>query len=327
MTRAYLLSFLAGIVSALLFATVNVNFGLAAIVAPFTPVPLYLAGLSLGLRAALLAGVTASVLVGLAPGSLHFYGSLMYAALILGPTALMVRQAVLSRERADGAREWYPAGRLLTVLVATMSGLFLLGYGLFAATGEGLLATLTEMFEATYQALGSPDAAPGEALPQDAARATAEMMVQWMPASLVLGNAISMLLAHGVLLRLNKAIRPSLDLMRLELPAALTYALAGCVLLALLAPGELGLIGRSLALALAVAFVFLGLTVVHAFARRLSGGGIIVLILVYGIMLFVIYAAAAIAALGVLERWLRLRARAAGSGAAAKGQSDGRNSA
>jgi hypothetical protein len=290
-------------------------------------VPLYLVGLSLGLRGTLLAGLAASVLVGLAPGTLHFYGSLMYAVLFFGPTALIVRQALLNRERPDGSREWYPAGRLLTLLAATMSGLFLLAYGLFAATGEGLLATLTAMFEATYQELGPQEGGPAEIAPREAARVTAEMTVQWVPASLVLGNAISMLLAHGVLLRLNKAIRPSLDLMHLELPAGLTYALAGSVLLAIVGPGELGLIGRALALAVAVVFVFLGLTVVHAFARRLASGGVIVLILVYGIMLFMVHAAAAVAALGVLERWLHLRARIADGGANAKGQSNGRDSA
>lgn len=312
MIRAYLLSFLAGLVSALMFATYSANLSLAMLVIPFAPLPLFFAGFSMGLRSVLLAGGAASVLTGLVGGS--FYFALVYAVTVLAPVALMVRQALLNRAQPDGTTEWYPAGRLFTVLVVFMCGLFLLLCAFLAGVGGGVTGFLAALIEEAYRAaLPASGTAPPEGLPAGVAKLTAERALMWSPGLSVLFTALSMVAAQSVLARFGKAIRPSFDLIRLELPLWLTYGLVLAAVLGFVAPGEIKLVGRAVAVAVGVPFLFLGLSVIHAFARKWPAGAI-VLILTYGLLLFVPLAGAAVAALGLLERWLRLRARAGGSG-------------
>lgn len=309
MARTYLLSLVAGIVSALMFATYDASLSLAMLVIPFAPLPLFFAGFAMGLRAVLFAGGAASVLTGIVGGS--FYFALVYAVTVLAPVALMVRQALLNRPAAAGALEWYPAGRLLAVLVAFMTALFLALCAVLAGAEGGVSGFLATVIEEAYVAAsgtGQP-----EALPEDLVKLIAERALMWSPGLSVLFTAISMIVAQGALSRLGKAIRPSFDLIRLELPAWLTYGLILAAILGFVGPGDWRIIGRAVAIAFAVPFLFLGLAVIHSFARKWSAG-VIVLILVYGLLLFVPVAGIAIAALGLLERWLRLRARAGGSG-------------
>ena len=118
--------------------------------------------------------------------------------------------------------------------------------------------------------------------------------------------------AQFILSRMGKNTRPSFDLIDLQLPRWLTYALALSGALALFGPGQFKVIGTGLALAFAVPLFFLGLTVIHTYCRKIAAG-FIVLILVYGILLFVPWIGAGLAGLGILEGWLKLRDRASGS--------------
>ena len=94
------------------------------------PLPLFLAGLTHGLPAVVIAGAVGtliSALNGLLSGGI-------YLVTFAAPAVLVVRQALLARPATEasanaevhGDLEWYPAGRLVVWLVGWALGLFAL---------------------------------------------------------------------------------------------------------------------------------------------------------------------------------------------------------
>jgi hypothetical protein len=103
----------------------------------------------------------------------------------------------------------------------------------------------------------------------------------------------------------------------LALPPALPMALVAAALAWAIADGALGFIGRNAAVILLVPFLFLGLAVVHAFARA-SRFRSWLLVSAYGSMLVLGWPVLLVAILGLFEQGLGLRRRIAGGPPAVK---------
>ena len=101
--------------------------------------------------------------------------------------------------------------------------------------------------------------------------------------------------------------RPTPKLSEVELPGWLWPAIALAALLALLGDG-LGFLGRSLLIVLAVPYVFLGLAVIHALARRFSHRRL-ALGVFYGAMMLLGWPILAVLLLGFIEDWAHVRQR------------------
>ncbi len=312
MLRDYLIAIAAGVASALIYAVAGANMFLAMLIVPFAPVPLFFVGLSRGYRMVFLAGGVAAVLGGLVLGSFAF--SLIYALGILGPVALIVRNALLNRTDPQGNIEWYPTGRLLVIGTIYFSLLFLIAAGLFAGHEGGLVGLFSEQVRAIYgETLGAVPAPDGQSA-EAALQATAYNAVTWTPGMGVLFMAISMLLAQLVLRRFSKTLRPSFEFTEMVLPRWPAYVFAAALSLGLFAPDQIGFVGAGVAIAFGAPYFFLGITVVHNFARRLSAG-IIVLIALYALLLFAQpFSMMALAGLGLAEQWFNMRRRFGGGG-------------
>src|SRR5438477_330936 len=74
-------------------------------------------------------------------------------------------------------------------------------------------------------------------------------------------------LAGGLLQRFRGDLRPAPEMAQLDLPVALPMGLGVALAAWLIADGVLGFIGRNVAMIFLVPFFYLGLAVVHAFAR------------------------------------------------------------
>ena len=106
-------------------------------------------------------------------------------------------------------------------------------------------------------------------------------------------------------------LRPSPAYAGLELPQWMTWPLLGSAALALLGSGEIEYTGRNLAMVLAVPYFFLGLAVIHTWARRLSFTGLI-LASFYLVLLLSGWVMLVVAGTGMLEQWRGLRKEAPG---------------
>jgi hypothetical protein len=153
---------------------------------------------------------------------------------------------------------------------------------------------------------------------QDAAHGLAGIVLGMSALGGMLWIVVNGTLAQSLLVRFARNMRPTPDYAALELPAWLGPALAADAALAALVPGTVGLVAQNLLFVLALPYFLLGLAVIHTLARRLATRGM-VLVLVYGLLIFMGWAALMVAALGLLEQWGQLRRR---FGPAGPGQED-----
>jgi hypothetical protein len=293
-----------GVVAGLMYVGVVLGTPGALILVYLTQLPLFAAGLWLGVGAVVAAGVTGSLIL-LAVSDL--LGAALFAALNAVPVAVLVRQALLARPRPDGAFSWYPPG----LLTAWLTGYALVGIGAAVlvlggpqAMHESLRGILAVVLDRVY----------GTELPNrdEVASTLASIIPGIVAASWMITAVINAALAQGVLARFSVNWRPSPSLVALELPIWLHIAL-GVTAAAVVFGGAARFIGVNAMIALSVAFCLGGLAVLHAAARRLSHP-MMVLIFFYTTAAVFGWPFLVVAILGLLDIWLGLRRRLAPQG-------------
>ncbi|EKE78181.1 DUF2232 domain-containing protein [Oceanibaculum indicum] len=302
----------AGLTSAALYLSVVLGSPGAFLLAYLAPLPLFLAGLALGLTALLVAGAAAFVIVGLASGSLMAAG--LYLGIEVLPVAVLVRQALLSRPVMAGEEgsgiEWYPLGRLTALLAAMAATVLVIIWLVFAGSEGGLEAAVRTFLNAGLQGmLQAGGAETGEITPAIALMAA--LFPGIAAASWVVMIAVNGALAQGLASRFGRNLRPSPDMATLELPRALLVALVVAAVVGLVAPGGLGYIGRNLLVVLGMAYLFAGLAVVHGFILKLAARQVL-LVVVYVTMVLFGWPVLLVMLLGIVDQLFGLRRRFAG---------------
>lgn len=230
------------------------------------PLPLFVAGLAAGSLTCLAAGLAGAVVVTAGLGSVD--GAIYLSAAAL-PTAILVRQAMRPSAGTDGGPAWRTGGGLLLWLTGLgLAGVVaLIGY--FAVFEHGLPATIAQRFGLE----------PGPA-------AMVARIAPGLAAALWMGViAVNGAVTEWALARVGKAIRPPIDMRRLNLPLwvgpiLMVTGLAG----AALRQGTIGMVCLNSAIVLIIPFAFLGLAVIHAVAGLRPGGAALV-VAVYVVLL------------------------------------------
>ncbi|MBL8697350.1 MAG: DUF2232 domain-containing protein [Alphaproteobacteria bacterium] len=310
--RDIFLSIAAGIAAAVLTVSA-LAFALGGIVlSSLAQLPLFLVGLSLGTHASVIATASSVAVTSLL---IRFEFGFFFGLVVAVPVVIMVRQALLTRRRADGGSDWYPpAGLLLTALGLT---------AVVAATSlptaiwpsEGQLrrarAILTEL--------------PAEFLPGGVGAEGIEQLIRlsitFLPGFLGLGFFFLLIanaaLAQFLLVRLGLNLRPTPRMADLALPGWFNTAAAIAAIGAFLpglfgqAPGIAGVVGANMMLVCLAGFLFAGLAVIHAWVKDWPSRGALLAGL-YVLMLFFAPVLVALLMLGLAEPWLKLRERFAG---------------
>ena len=271
----------------------------ALILVYLTQLPLFAAGLWLGVSAAVIAGVVGLVILVSAD---TLPTAAVFAGLNVIPVVLLVRQALLARNGEGGATDWYPPG----LLSAWLTGLGLAGIvaavlmvggpnGMRAALHEALTPALERGFDGN----GSPR---DELLDSVAFILPGLIAASWMTMTATNG-----ILAQGLLARFGANWRPSPEMAALSLPVWIP-ALLALAAAAIVLGGTARFVGVNVMIVLAIPFCLAGLAVLHTVARRLSRPTIplvtfYVLAGVFGWPLLLV------ALLGVLDSSLGLRRR------------------
>jgi hypothetical protein len=293
-----------GVLGAALYLAVLTGSPGALILAYLAQLPLFAAGLWLGVGSAAAAAIAASV-------GLLAVGGLIAAALFAGlyalPVALLVRQALLARGGPDGALEWYPPG-LLAAWLTGFGLAALAGAVLFFGGPSGIEALLRDNLAPAVDRFVDQSGSSREALTGFLALvAPGAIAASWM--MMTASNAI---LAQGVLARFGAGWRPSPDLATLTLPMWLSALLVAAAALSAVG-GAARFFGVNVLIVLSIPFCLAGLAVVHTAARRLPRPHIplvafYVLAGLFGWPLLVV------TAVGVLDAPLGLRRRFAPPG-------------
>jgi len=309
MSRWVGLSVAAGLLSALLFLSVMAGVSAGFLLSYVAPLPVLMAGLSLGPYGAAVASLVGILAVWAGTGG---FTALAYGLAVALPALVVSRQALLWRQAPDQPVEWYPPGMVLAWL--TLSGLVLmLGLGfVLPVSDEGIEASVRVMVERGVSALAS-------SWGENERAALTESWVALFPAligaSWLAMATVNAVLAQGLLVKFKQARRTSPAYSALELPDWLLGVLVAAGLAGVAAGGDLGYVGRNIAALLSIPFGMQGLSLVHGAIRRRPNQRFLfvafytVFILAFGWMVIVAIA------IGLGRQLMRLRRHmAVGSG-------------
>lgn len=258
----------AGLVSAIVFASATTGPRLVQMfLFLLTPLALYLAGVGLGPLAAVVAGIAGTALVLAAGGVLP---ALAFAALQAVPVALLIYLASLNRQTPVGV-EWYPPGRIVIAAALLAGGLVGLLF-MFSGDVETLRTSLRDLLKtlADNELPKMPDAPTLG--PNDIDELTA-VLLPLLPATSAIAmmgsHLLNLWLAGHITFASGRLTRPWPDLAAMVYPPATPLILVLAIGAGFL-PGIGGMVGAAFAGTLFLAYVLLGLAVVHYVTRGQS---------------------------------------------------------
>ena len=308
MPRTLIIAALAGLISGAVFIAPMYQSVLGMLFINFTHLPLFLAGLGLGTAAVGVAALTGTLIVGAAQG----VGPLLsFLAAIALPAALAVRQALQWRNASDGSVAWYPTGRLLVVMVCYGAGAFILLYMFMESDGHGMIETMREMLDDMFTVMIP-------AMGEEERLLASGLWAPYIPAALIVSWLITLTvngaIAQGLLNRAGRNVRPSFEFIKTELPIGFAFAFVASGALWYFASGVSAFFGQTLTIVIALAYLFVGLAVVHQLSRGWPMRPLM-LTLFYLMLLFFLGwpGLALVAAVGLVDQLFRLRPRFAGS--------------
>ena len=292
----------AGIVSAALHLSVTLGSPSAFLLAYFAQLPLAAIGLAFGLTQAAVSVAFAAVLVALFSPSV---GALsLFIILSALPVLMIVHFALKNRSVENGDIAWYPIGWVLVWLSLLGILTFLVAYVIFMQGDGGVRGAIDTYLRSITDNLAQSDRTAVDAM----TASMAYVFPSIASASWIMMNIINVVLAQRFVTASNRNIRPRPVYSEIETPI---WPIGICLLGGIFAffDGELGFLGFNIMLIAGIPFFFIGLAVLHNISSAWRGR-LIWLIGIYLFLTLALWPALVIAALGVLEFWLRLRDRA-----------------
>lgn len=306
----------AGLASALLFySAARGSPALSAVLLLLTPLPVLLAGIALGLRAAIAGALSIAIVIAVTSG---FWPAMGTTVMLGFPVVLIVYLAFLSRARGDDPsdREWYTAGRLLVAVAFYGGALPLLILPLSGGTYDDLRGPMTELLRRFSKEAAADFGLRPMTEPQ--ILAAASILVTSLPAFLAgYWTAIftlNLYLAGRIARASGRLARDWPDLPGMKLPRDTPVVFAIAVL-ACFATGIFSVAGVALTGSLVFAFFLAGLTLAHSLARRRAPALLIVLYL--ALVLAGPYTAAVLVLGGLADTLVDLKGRFGGPPATA----------
>lgn len=313
----HLIGIAAGLVAAVLFRSLATNSALAFLLFYLTPLPVFLAGIGWGVRAALLSFLTATILLG---ALLSFQSAVAFGLYIGLPGVILSYLMRLHREYtvdpgATGGQprvmvEWYPFGRIIAWGAVMAGTLVALGLVLLAGDSETYRQIMRTIFDENalrrFQSVFGPEFGAAEMerfverfafyfLPFFAATFWLLIMIGnlWLAAK---SASISGLLS-----------RPLPDFIGIDYPPFLAAGFVAALGVSF-AGGMLGVAGVAFLGAFACAFLLMGLAVIHVLLAT-SQFKLVLLFVLYVGLLVTPWVAPPVTALGLAEPFIRLRQR------------------
>jgi Predicted membrane protein (DUF2232) len=314
MMQLILIGIGAGVVTALLFASVASGALFSIVLFYIAPLPILIAALGWSHWAALIAAVTA------AAGLATFLSPFFFITFLIGiglPAWWLGYLALLGRPapNAPGQTEWYPAGHIVVWAAILGAGVVILAIPNFGLDEESFRSGLRNVFERMLRAqtrspADSPLALPGMA---DPAKLIDFLVVVLPLAGAILATLTSLInlyLAARIVHVSGQLKRPWPSLPEMQFPsfapALMAFAIAGTFL-----TGIFGTIASVIAASLTMAYGFLGFAVLHAITRNVKARGLL-LGTAYAAVIVFGWPVLLVAMLGLADAIFNFRGRVAG---------------
>ena len=314
----------AGLVSAVLFAS-TLTSTWAVLLFYVTALPGFIAGLGWGTQAVIASTLVGSGLVGILTAPIAGLGYFLTLGL---PTAILCYLALLGRPADEnavvehgapaapnaGRIEWYPPGRIIAWATLMSGGIAAMSVPMFGMDIETYRTNLQEILEKMFFSQ-LPDGAPA-GMDKEKMAPVMELLIRALPAASAIVWLAVMLLnmwtAGRIVTGSGRAIRPWPDFSMMTYPSHFALGFVAS-LLGTFAPGILSIIATGFAGAFLLAYVLLGLVVLHVLARNSPYKFVALGALYLGIFLFG-WVALVVAIIGIGEPMFRLRERSLGTG-------------
>lgn len=320
--KGYLLGLAAGLVSAIVFASATTGpLPLRIVLFFIAPLPIYIAGLALGWRAAATAAGSGAVFMALAATSpLAAFAFLACEAL---PAVALTYLAGLYRDsgplKGPHDVEWYPIGRIVMWAALIGAGLAMITILSVAGDRDALLASL-KTAAGSFISKQMPEGAGRASLDDAELTEIATLTLNLLPAmsaiSWTMGHLLNLWLAARVSLASGYLLRPWPDLAATWLPPRLPAVLAASLVATVLADGMPRLIASALTGALFFAYLLQGLAVVHFTTRGSAWRSFVLPTLYAALVLLNAVVPLLVAMLGLAETVRPMRKFSSGPGPA-----------
>jgi hypothetical protein len=315
MNGSLLIGLVAGVVSALLFASAATGTLLGVLVLLLlSPLPVAIAGLGWGWPAAAVAALSGA---GVVAGATTGRGAIFHLMALGLPAAGLSYFALLSRTATDGETgvqsvEWYPLGRLLAFAAGWAGVLAALSLLSAASDLDGLRTLLRETIERAFLRPAAQRPAGAPQLTADQIKAMTELMVLSFAGITAtcwfLIGVLNLWLGGLVAAKSGRLVRPWPALSTLALPRSAPVAFAAAIAATFL-PGYGGLIGSGFASALFAAYLLVGLAIIHHVTRGNPARPMILAATYAALMLLGPFGSILVSMIGIAEPISPLRRR------------------
>ncbi len=313
---SYLLTgIIAGIASSILYISGTLGTPLSLLLYFLAPLPLLITGLGWGAISAA-AGAGAGVIVagGIAgiSGGLLYFASIGLMPIILSYYALMSRSSDTDDQTSSNApkgRDWYPLGQLLIWIAGFATALSVVFIVFVMPSTPEMKASLEVLFKAVLDQNLELKARLGG---NNAAAQMVKVFIALLPVTLAgytfATTSANLWLASKIITASGRAIRPTFELSQIEYPRILPLVLAATLALTFI-PGIVHVIALAGTASLTLAFMFLGLLVIHVIVPTSPARPVFLGALYVTIFILLKYAYLALALVGIAETIFAIRAR------------------
>ncbi len=315
----------AGLVSTALFASTLTGTMLSIVLFYVTALPGFLAGLGWGVQAVIVSGLVGAGLISALLAPLAGVGYFLTLGL---PIAILCYLALLGRPVEENALveqgtatapntgqvEWYPPGRIIAWATVMAGCIAAMSVPIFGMDIDTYRTNLQEILDKTFFSQFPDGTSPG--ISKEDMAPVIGLLIRALPAASAIVWLSVMLLnmwtAGRIVMVSGRLIRPWPDLTMMGYPRHFALGFVAS-LLGTFAPGILSVIATGFAAAFLMAYVLLGLVVLHVMARNSPFRFILLGALYLGIFLFG-WVVLVVAIAGIGEPMFRLRERALGLG-------------
>ncbi len=318
---SYLLTgIIAGIASSVLYISGTLGTSVSLFLYFLAPLPLFITGLGWGAMSAV-AGAVAGVIVAIffagLTGGLVYFLSIGLIPIVLSYYALMSRsldEGDQPAQKASPSRDWYPLGHLI-IWIAGFATLLSAIIILFVMPSS---AELKISLEALFRALLEQNAELKARLGgEGAVQKMVGMFIVLLPVTLsaytFVTTTVNFWLASKIITASGRSIRPAFKLSTLTYPRILPLALVGALALTFL-PGIVHIIALAGTASITIAFMLMGLVVIHTITPNVPARIVFLGALYVTIFIMLKFAYLGLALLGIAETIFGIRHRFSSSG-------------
>jgi len=260
--------------------------------------PLFLAGLGIGLAGAAIAVLTGAIIAAAFISGLF---GVTYVVTCGIPVLILVRQALLWREE-DEVIVWYPASGLMvfwTAICFALSGISILWFDL----NDDIRQELIRQFQPMVAEVKKQSAIYANITAED----IVWLMPQFFGPSWGLILLLSGCLAQGLLARFNKSLRPSPEFSGFAMPKWVAVIAVIAILASIAFNLTTPYLGAAV-LVLELVFFLQGMAVIHRVSMNWNYRSL-VLWAVYLILILFMWPVLIISLLGLADSWIGFRSR------------------